>query len=445
MSQNLNTTGLQIIAFSLVVSCIPDNYVRADNSPPSREELLSQATRCRNILNNSIVKFYLPNCVDQVNGGYLESLRDGKFAPTGEKFLTMQGRQLWFFSTLAQEGIERDAALAAAKSGFEFLERFMRDPEHGGYFSKVSDAGKPIDTRKHVYLNAFALYGLVGYFRATKDESALKSAQAFFRILESKAHDSAHGGYNEFFYEDWKPIRDVKESGYIGAIDTKTYNTHLHVLEALAELYRVWPDPLVARRLGEAILINTNTVRHPDYFCNIDGWSPDWKMIQSPQNLRASYGHDVECAWLTMDAARTLNFSPRLLRPWAEALVGYSLKYGYDREHGGFYYTGPLGKSAEDTRKEWWVEAEALVSMLEMYKLTGKREYYDVFCQTLDFVEKHQMAAEGNWWASRKADGSPLSDQRSSPWHGAYHNGRSMILCEKLLKGLVANPVHGSR
>jgi mannose/cellobiose epimerase-like protein (N-acyl-D-glucosamine 2-epimerase family) len=425
--------------FALVPVCLLGNRAWAADSAPSREELVTQASRCRSILDKNIVKFYLPNCVDQVNGGYLESLRDGKFAPTGEKFLTMQGRQLWFFSTLAHEGIEKGAALAAAKSGFDFLEKHMRDPKHGGYFSKVTDDGNPLDTRKHVYLNAFALYGLVGYYRATKDEAALKSAQALFHVLEEKAHDSAHGGYNEFFYEDWRPIKDQKEAGFVGAIDTKTYNTHLHVLEALAELYRVWPDPLVARRLQETILINSNTVRHPDYFCNIDGWRPDWRMIQTPQNLRASYGHDVECAWLTMDAARTLKLSQRVLRGWAEALVGYSLKYGYDRRHGGFFYTGPLGKPAEDTRKEWWVEAEALVSMLEMYKLTGQREYYDVFRQTLDFVEKHQVSPEGSWWASRKADGSAQSDQRSSPWQGAYHNGRSMILCEKHLKELAGN------
>ncbi len=426
--------------FGLAAVFLLGNRAWAADSTPSREELHALASRCRTILDKNIIQFYLPNCLDPTNGGYLESLRDGKFAPTGEKFLTMQGRQLWFFSTLAQEGIEKEAALAAAKSGFDFLEKHMRDPKHGGYFSKVTDDGKPLDTRKHVYLNAFALYGLVGYYRATKDEATLKSAQALFRVLEEKAHDPVHGGYNEFFYEDWRPIKDQKEAGFVGAIDTKTYNTHLHVLEALAELYRVWPDPLVARRLHETILINANTVRHPDYFCNIDGWRPDWRMIQTPQNLRASYGHDIECAWLTMDAARTLKLSPGLLRGWAEALVGYSLKYGYDRDHGGFFYTGPLGKPAEDTRKEWWVEAEALVSMLEMYKLTGKRENYDVFRQTLDFVEKHQVAAEGNWWASRKADGSPLSDQRSSPWQGAYHNGRSMILCQKLLKELAGNP-----
>jgi mannobiose 2-epimerase len=134
-----------------------------------------------------------------------------------------------------------------------------------------------------------------------------------------------------------------------------------------------------------------------------------------------------------------LGHSPRLLGGWAEALCGYSMKYGYDRRHGGFFYTGPLGRPADDTRKEWWVEAESLVSMLTMYRLTGKREYYDAFSQTLDFVEKHQVAKEGSWWATLAADGSPMSEQRSSPWQGAYHNGRAMLLCTKLLEELANN------
>jgi mannobiose 2-epimerase len=423
----------------LVGVLLPAAAVAAD-PPPERAALLQQAQRCRQILKTSIVDFYLPACVDSVNGGYLESLRGGKFAPTGEKFLTLQGRQLWFFSTLAREGIEEKAARAAAKSGFDFLEGHLRDRKHGGYFAKVNDAGRPTDRRKHVYLNAFALYGLVAYHRATGDAQALAAAQELFRVLEEKAHDKRHGGYVEFFYEDWRPITDAKEPGYVGAIGTKTYNTHLHVLEALADLYRAWPDPLVRQRLAEVVVVNANTVRHPDFNCNIDGWRPDWRMVETPANLRASYGHDVECAWLTLDATRALGQSPRLLRGWAEALCAYSLKFGYDREHGGFYYTGPLGRPADDTRKEWWVQAEALVSMLEMYRLTGKPEYYDAFRQTLDFVEKHQVAREGSWWATRAADGSPKGTQRSSMWQGAYHNGRSMLLCARLLQELADKP-----
>src|SRR5262245_21425214 len=166
-----------------------------DAPPPAKAVLQQDAARCRQILKTSLVDFYLPACVDPVNGGYFESLRDGKFAPTGERFLTQQARQLWFFSTLASNCIEKQTALAAARSGYNFLESHMRDRRHGGYFAKVKDDGQPLDTRKHVYLNAFALYGLVAYHRATGDAQALAAAQELFRVLEEKAHDRRNGGY----------------------------------------------------------------------------------------------------------------------------------------------------------------------------------------------------------------------------------------------------------
>ncbi|MBI4659622.1 MAG: AGE family epimerase/isomerase [Verrucomicrobia bacterium] len=215
----------------------------ASAMPPAREQLLGQARRCREILRESLVDFYLPACVDKTNGGYLESLRDGQFTLTGEKFLTLQARQLWFFSTLAIEGIDRERAQAAARSGFGFLQSKMRDSQHGGYFSKDSDAGAPVDTRKHAYLNSFALYGLTAYYQATRDAAALAAAQQLFRLLDSKAHDDANGGYLEFFYADWRPVTDPKEPGYVGAIGTKTYNTHLHLLESFAEC--IAPGPIL--------------------------------------------------------------------------------------------------------------------------------------------------------------------------------------------------------
>jgi mannobiose 2-epimerase len=410
----------------------------APRRAPSRAGLQAQARRCRKILKASIIDFYLPACVDRTNGGYLETLRGDRFAPAGEKFLTLQARQLWFFSTLAAAGIQKKAALAAARTGFDFLEKKFRDQRHGGYFAKVSDSGRPTDRRKHVYLNAFTLYGLAAYSRASGDRAALAAAKALFQTLESRAHDAARGGYTEFFREDWRPITDPREPMFIAPPGFKTFNTHLHVLEALTELYRVWPDPLVRRRLDELLLINVLTVRLPQHGCNVDRFTPDWRPVETRQNMRASYGHDVEGAWLCLDAARALGHAPATLRGWAEGLVGYSLRHGYDRTRGGFYYTGPVGKEADDTRKEWWVQAEALVSMLEMYRLTGQQQYYDAFAQTLDFVEKHQVAPKGGWWATRKADGSPAGTSRTSMWQGAYHSGRSMLGCARLLDDLAA-------
>ncbi|MFN0068456.1 MAG: AGE family epimerase/isomerase [Limisphaerales bacterium] len=400
-----------------------------------RARFREQAERCRRLLDRSVTAFYLPDCVDPQHGGYLENLRDGRFAPVGEKFLTLQARQLWFFSTLAEAGLEKEAARRAARSGYEFIQAHFRDAARGGYFSKVADDGRPTDTRKHAYLNSFALYGLVAYHRASGDPAALRAAQELFEALEKHAYDGTNGGYHEFFTADWRPVTDKAEAGYVGAIGVKTYNTHLHLLESFAELYRAWPDPRLRERLEELLQINTSSVLNHEHGCNLDAWHPDWRVVNEPRNLRASYGHDVECAWLVLDAVQVLDRSPVPYRSWAEALVGTSLRLGYDRRHGGFFYGGPLGQPADDLKKEWWVQAEALVSMLDLFRLTGDRRYLEVFDQTLGFIERHHVAAEGGWWATRQADGSPhANSSRTSMWQGAYHNGRALLFSARRLE-----------
>lgn len=406
-----------------------------------RTELQAQAERCRRLLRTSVVDFYLPHCVDRTHGGYFQDLKDGRFAPTGEKFLTLQARQLWSFSVFAEAGIERPAALEAARAGYDFLQKKMWDRRKGGYYSRVTDSGEIVDGRKHAYLNSFMLYGLAAYHRATGDASALRAAKALFGVFEQHFRDSVNGGYHEFFHADWTPVVDEKESRYVGAIGTKTYNTHLHLLESFAELYRVWPDAVLARRLQELIAINTTSVRDPVHHCNLDGWWPDWRRIETRQNLRASYGHDVECVWLVLDAARSVGMPPRTLTSWAQALADYSLTHGFDSVAGGFFYTGDLGKPADDLKKEWWVQAEALVGMLTLYQMTGQDRYYQAFRRTLDFIEAHHVAKEGSWWATLNADGSASRNtSRTSMWQGAYHNGRALLWSARILEQLAGLP-----
>ena len=407
---------------------------------PGPDEFTTQAERCRRLLRESVVDFYLPGCLDKENGGYYEVLRDGKFAGVGEKFLTLQARQIWLFSTLASSGFDREKSLAAASHGYDFLQNIMRDPEHGGYFSKVTDTGEIKDARKHAYLNSFALYALVAFAEASSNEhkaQALQAAKDLFEVLEKNAYDKEFGGYIEFFERDWKPVTDAQAAGYVGAVGHKTYNTHLHLLESYAELYRAWPEDRVRQRLAELITINVSTVHYPTENNNVDAFERDWSIVRTPRNLRASYGHDVECVWLVMDAARTIGLSPAPLLNWATGLTENCLKFGYDREHGGYFNSGPLGKPADDLKKIWWMQTEALLGALEMYRLTRDEKYYTVFTQTLDFCEKFQIAKEGGWWATRAADGSDLGDKtRTSPWQGGYHSGRALMLSAKWLDEL---------
>lgn len=406
---------------------------------PSPDQLRAQAERCRDILRESLINFYLPACLDLQNGGYHEVLRDGRFAGNGEKFLTLQARHLWFFSTLAAEGFEKERALAAARHGYEFIRAKMHDPVRGGYYSKVTDEGEPKDRRKHAYLNAFALYAFTAYHRASGEPAPLAAARELFHVLEEKAYDPEFGGYIEFFHPDWTPVTEPNASGYVGAIGHKTYNTHLHLLEAFAELYRAWPDDLVRQRLQELITINASTVHFPTVNSNVDAFSRSWEIIRTPRNLRASYGHDAECIWLVLDAVRTIGLAPSLLDNWARGLAETACEFGYDREHGGFYSGGPLGEPADDLKKIWWVQAEALLGMLEMYRRTGELKYYQIFLQTLDFCENHHVAKDGGWWATRAPDGAATPDQtRIGPWQGAYHAARALIYAANWLEDLAA-------
>ena len=156
-------TYARILRISLVIFVVLQLSIQ--NAVVAQESIVvdyaALADKCDGLLRESIVDFYLPHSLDTKNGGYLETIdADGKFCASEFKFLTLQSRHLWFFSQLVRNDIEKQKSLAAAKSGFDFLQKHFLDSKHGGYFSRVKMDGAEHDTRKHIYLNAFAMYGL---------------------------------------------------------------------------------------------------------------------------------------------------------------------------------------------------------------------------------------------------------------------------------------------
>lgn len=95
-----------------------------------------------------------------------------------------------------------------------------------------------------------------------------------------------------------------------------------------------------------------------------------------------------------------------------------------------------LGKPADDTRKEWWVQSAAIVSLLELYQQTGDVKYWSAFLKTLDFIEKHHVAEGGGWYTTLQADGKVISDNRATMWQGPYHTGRALLRCAKMLEAM---------
>jgi len=404
----------------------------AAEDPPIPAETASQM---RKTLLDNIHAFWHPRSLDTKLGGYhLHFGPDGSPRENGAKGLVTQARMLWYFARMARAGFGDQAAnLKAAEHGYRFLTEKMWDRRHGGFAWETDAAGlTPTKPKKHLYGQSFALYALSEYAMASGRKDVLKFATQFFQLLEAKAHDKEFGGYVEFFHEDWTP---AAEGSYMSAPGGyKLMNTHLHLMEAMTSFYRASKLPLARERLLELMTIESNAVVRKGLTACTDQYRRDWTPVLEGAGARISYGHDLENIWLLADAAAAAGTPVAPLLDFFKANFAYSMRYGWDAENGGFWYWGPFHAPASGRSKSWWVQAEALVSALTMYKLTGDAQYKDVFLKTWDFVRKHQVDwTHGEWWPEVDENLRARGD-KGGLWKAAYHNGRGMIECLALLE-----------
>jgi len=392
--------------------------------------------RLEKILTGNIAPFWYDKSLDREHGGYIidfdaQSRRKSRCT----KMIVTQARTVWLFSRMARAGYRRDEYLDAAELGCQFLKDKMWDAQHGGFYWEVDVTGEQrLKPNKHLYGQSFALYALSEYYLASGKQEVLDFAVRFFNLLEAKAYDRTYGGYCESFTPDWTAM-PAGESTYMGTpADLKLMNTHLHLMEAITTFYRASELPVARERLLELVNIQSNAVVRKMLGGCTDKYDRDWTPRLDADYAQVSYGHDIENVWLLMDTCNAVGLSNQPFGDLYATLFAYSLKYGYDPAEGGFYYTGPFSLPATDRTKSWWVQAEALVSALQMYRFTDNPKYLAIFAKTLAFIEQHLVDAEhGEWHHIIMPDGTRRGD-KANPWKAGYHNGRAMIECIEILK-----------
>ncbi|HXZ79393.1 MAG TPA: AGE family epimerase/isomerase, partial [Terriglobales bacterium] len=252
-------------------------------------------------------------------------------------------------------------------------------------------------------------------------------------LLEQRAHDNQYGGYREFFRPDWT-IASASEVGYLGLpADLKLMNTHLHLLEAYTLFFRATGLPLARQRILNLIHILSQSVVRGEFGTCTDLHRADWQPLLSGNFGRTSYGHVLENISLLIDSSETIGLSNSHIIETHKILFNYCLKYGYDRSHGGFYESGSLGKPADNLNKTWWVQAEALWSALQMYRVTRDFAYLGIFSQTWEFVNRRQIDWRYGEWYEQVTRWRIVKGDKGHIWKAGYHQGRAMIECLRIL------------
>jgi len=325
----------------------------------------------RDELLQNILPFWSQEMIDEINGGFYGRITgEGEVDTLADKGGILNARILWSFSSVYLHD-KNPVYLELANRAQNYILENFEDRINGGTFWTISADGFPVDTKKQIYSQAFFIYAFTEHYRASGNELSLTKAIELFRIIEQYSFDEDQNGYFEAYSRDWKLLDDLRLSAK-DANEKKTMNTHLHILEAYTNLYRVWKDELLENRLRNLILIFLDKIvnqetSHLNLFFD-EQWNSKSEIV--------SYGHDIEASWLIDEAARVLNDTDLLTR--VQKVCGAIAVAACEglMADGSLIYERDNASGHVDWDRHWWVQAEAVVGFLNAYELTGEQELY---------------------------------------------------------------------
>ena len=428
-------------AIVLTLSLLPTLF-----AAPSPEDYRRVAAEVEANLREHILGVWYPRSVDLEHGGFHENFaEDWTRLSNNNKSIVCQSRLTWTASRIVMRNPEFVGQYRRhADHGAKFLREKMWDAESGGFYWSILEDGRPATGRgreKHVYGNAFGVYALATHHHATHDEASIALAKRAFTWLEEHAHDEVNGGYFENFDADGEPILDKSTPGRdpLGVpYGWKSMNSHIHLLEAFAALYEVWPDELVRDRLQETFEVVRDKIVVEPGAQNLF-FTQEWR----PLPEHNSYGHDVETAYLLVEAEEILT-GETSDRTWnlGRRIVDHSLDVGWDEVNGGFFDGGGVFGPATRRDKVWWVQAEGLNALLLMHTRFGAEtdRFWNAFLKEWEFISEHQVDREHKGWLAYLSEegASRPGANKGDAWTENYHQARALMNVTAMLGRLAA-------
>lgn len=409
------------------------------------------AAEMENSIRTEMLNKWYPQAVDKEFGGFLSTF-SYDFKPTGtqDKMIVTQARHTWTTAKAAGRYPNVPHYKENARHGFQFLRDVMWDKQYGGFYTLVDRQGKVKgEPTKEAYGNAFGLYALSAYYHMSHDTAALNLAKKSFGWLEKHSHDPIHKGYFQHLHRDGTPIKRDASIPSTANTGYKDQNSSIHLLEALTELYSVWPDKLVGERLNEMLRLVRDVITTPKGNLVLF-FQPDWTPVSFRDSSEAvvlkhrnldhvSFGHDVETAYLMLEASQTLGLKndTKTLQV-GKRMVDHALATGWDKKVGGFYDQGYYfknkpGMTIINEGKNWWSQAEGLNTLLLMTdKFPGDpMRYFDQYKLLWQYCQTYLIDHQHGEWYEEGLDHDPQRKMglKGHIWKAAYHSYRALSTC----------------
>jgi mannobiose 2-epimerase len=374
----------------------------------------------RENLTSNILPYWL-KLKDPRGGFYGEVAADGSVFYDAPRGVILNARLIWSFAAAYGQLQKTEYLVAAVHARDWFLDHFC-DHKYGGVYWSVTAEGERLDSKKQLYAQGFAIYGLSELYKVSGDEDALKNAINLYKVVETYFADKQNGGYIEALSRDFSPLEDMSLSARDINAD-KTMNSHLHILEAYSNLYQVWPDEGLKEALEKLLDIVGEKVLGPDGHLQLY-FKRDWTVIPGA----VSYGHDIETSWLALESAFALRDAAVVnrVRPWARKVADAGNE-GLLPDGSMRYEKLPDGHF--DDSRQWWVQAETVVGNLWLWKYHADAAAWDRAVAAWGYIREHLVdGLSGEWWWAILPDGSrDLSQPKAGFWKCPYHNTRMCL------------------
>lgn len=381
------------------------------------------ANQYKSELLDSVMPFWVGKSQDKEYGGYFSCLDNAGNVYDTDKFVWMQGREVWMFSMLYNKVERRKEWLDAAVQGGEFLKKYGHDGNFNWYFSLTRD-GKPLVEPYNIFSYTFATMAFGQLSIATGNKEYEEIAKRTFDIILSKA-GNPKGKWNKL-HPGTRPLKNFALPMILCnlALEIEPLLDEKFMRQTIDTCIHEVMDVFLRPELGGLIVENV---------------LEDGSLSDCFEGRHMNPGHAIEAMWFIMDLGKRLN-RPELIEKAKDTAL-LMAEYGWDKEYGGiFYFMDRLGcppQELEWDQKLWWVHIETLISMIKGYQLTGDKKCLEWFEKVHDYVWTHFKDPENpEWFGYLNRRGEVLLQLKGGKWKGCFHVPRGLYQCWKILETL---------